>query len=594
MTAKTYPRFCYRLIQLVLFVAVLLLHPRAQPAQTAAALDRSAQRSGEYAPGVVLVGLRAPASGPDRLSRMGDAAYLTGILRRRGWAADQLGAPRTLLADEATSIQALSVTVGSERAAVDALRRDPQVAFAELDYAIHVEETQSPDAPNDPGWPNQWAPPKIQAPSAWQVTTGTPNVVIAVVDTGVQLDHEDLVGSLWTNPGEIADNGVDDDGNGKTDDVWGWRFYHEWDGDAYLPREDNQVTDDHGHGTHVAGIASAVVDNGVGIAGVAGGARVMPVKVLDGSGTGWHSDLARGIAYAVDEGARIVNLSLGDPNSSATLQAAVDYAHTHGALTVAAAGNGGKPVLYPAACDHALGVSATNQDDHRWYDTNHGPEVDVAAPGVSIYSTGWTGECSSGYCYKSGSSMATPHVAGLAALLWSERPDLTSAQVVEAITSTALDVNADTYPGRDDYLGWGRIEAAEALSATSPYPVNQFAVGVRPAQHSVTSSVGSAVSHTLTVQNRGTITDTFFVALENDVWKAGCSESSVGPLGIGVSDTLTIQVTVPATAPDGLRHTLTVVLTSAGNPAVSATSQLTIAATWPTHCRRYLPMVHHN
>lgn len=368
--------------------------------------------------------------------------------------------------------KSLPVPSGQECAMLETLRHDPRVAFAELDYAIHATDVFTP---NDPGWSNQWGPARIGAPAAWSVTTGAPTVVIAVLDSGTHLGHEDLAANLWANPGEVPANGLDDDGNGKVDDVWGWHFYHAWAWDGtqytYLPREDNQVTDDYGHGTHVAGIAVARINNGVGIAGMAGNARLMTVKVLDQYGNGWYSDVAQGIVYAVDNGARVINISAGGTPASQMLQEAVDYAYARGVLVVAAAGNDGGAVLYPAACEHTLAVAATDQNDLRASFSNHGPQVDVAAPGVSIYSTWYRGN----YFTRSGTSMAAPHVSGLAALIWSARPYLDLPQVSYIITSTARDVNGATLmlPGWDEYLGWGRIDAAHALSATiQTSPVN--------------------------------------------------------------------------------------------------------------------------
>jgi subtilisin family serine protease len=361
------------------------------------------------------------------------------------------------------------VPIGQECVALRALRRERGVAFAELDYAVQVTDAV---VPNDPGWPEQWGPAKIEAPSAWDITTGTSDVVVAVLDTGAKLNHEDLTDNLWTNPGEIPDNGIDDDVNGKVDDFWGWHFFHEWAWDGtqytYLAGEDNRVDDHNGHGTHATGIAGAALNNRVGIAGMAGGSRLMVVKVLDQYGNGWYSDLAQGIAYAVDNGADVINLSVGGRFPSDTLKHAVNYARDHGVLIVAAAGNVDpqddyNAVLYPAAYENVLAVAATNQGDARAGFSNHGPEVDVGAPGQDIYSTWYISE----YLFESGTSMAAPHVSGLAALLWSTRPDLTVARVTEIITSTAADVNGDTYPSWDEYLGWGRIGAGRAVSAAT-------------------------------------------------------------------------------------------------------------------------------
>lgn len=349
-------------------------------------------------------------------------------------------------------VVALSVpTVGTDYA-LSVLDRDPSIAYAEPDARARAAVW-----PNDPGWTQQWGPQKINAPLAWDRTLGSPGVIIAVIDSGVTLDHPDLADQLWVNPGEVAANGQDDEGNGKVDDVWGWRFYHRWDGQIYLPMEDNSVADDFGHGTQVAGIAGAEIDNGLGIAGMAPGSRLMTVKVLDQYGIGWYFDIAQGIVYAVDNGAQIINLSLGGTFPSATLQAAVDYAQAKGAVVVAASGNSGESVLYPAACQHALAVAATNKDDEHPTFSNQGPEVDVAAPGVEIYAT-WPWR--DGYWSQSGTSLATPHVAGLAALIRSMQPTLTPIQVSHVITSTAIDLQP---PGRDPFSGWGRIDADAAL-----------------------------------------------------------------------------------------------------------------------------------
>ena len=208
----------------------------------------------------------------------------------------------------------LSVTPGQEAATAAALRRRPDVAFAELDYLATAAEV-----PNDPDWGNQWSLARIGLPEAWNVTTGSTGIIIAVVDSGLYLGHPDLAGKVWTNPGEIPVNWVDDDGNGKVDDVNGWHFYQQWTPDGYIPAGNANVTDDFGHGTHVAGITAAATNNGIGIAGVSWGARVMPVKVLDQYGNGWYSDIADGIVYAADNGAKIINLSLGGAAASRDL-----------------------------------------------------------------------------------------------------------------------------------------------------------------------------------------------------------------------------------------------------------------------------------
>ena len=429
-------------------------------------LGEAATAGPPYRPGAVLVGF---------------AADTASALEAQAGLATQ--AMRVQAEIPALGITVLETPVGTEVAVVEALRHVPGIAFAELDYAIQADASlawPSPASrlfgeagrssartagvsqlPNDPDFGLQWALSKINAPAAWNVTTGTVTITIAIVDTGIDLGHPDLAAKLWANPGEIPANGLDDDGNGKIDDVHGWHFFH--DGN-FAPAENAVVQDDYGHGTHVAGIAAAATNNGIGVAGVAWGAQVMPVKVLDEYGYGWVSDIAAGIVYAADQGANIINLSLGVSAPSQTLCDAVSYASQRaGALVVAAAGNTGSAVSYPAACDHVLAVTATDRTDQRADFSSFGPQVDLAAPGVSIYSTWYqTGIQASGYFTKTGTSMATPQVAGVAALVRSRWPAWTPDQVAQRLLDTAVDLGE---PGWDAYTGWGRLDAAAAVGA---------------------------------------------------------------------------------------------------------------------------------
>ncbi|MBN1874000.1 MAG: S8 family serine peptidase [Anaerolineae bacterium] len=377
-------------------------------------------------------------------------------------AARQLAYP-TVAALPALDVVAVRVPAGEECTVLQTLHTDARVAYAELDYAVHVTGFITP---NDPGWAQQWGPAHIGVPQVWSQITNTADIIVAVLDSGVYLGHADLQANLWRNRDEIATNGIDDDGNGKIDDIAGWHFYHAWAWDGtqytYLPREDAGVDDDYGHGTHVAGIIGATINNGVGIAGVAGNSygddshRVLPVKVLNQYGNGWYSDIALGILYAVDNGARVINISAGGSPASETLQAAVDYARARGALVIAATGNENDAVLYPAACDHVLAVAATDRADARAGFSNYGPQVDIAAPGVDIYSTWYRGN----YITKSGTSMAAPHVSGVAALLWGTAPNLQAMQIGALLTSTA--VQSSTQQSWNPYTGWGRVDAARA------------------------------------------------------------------------------------------------------------------------------------
>ena len=293
-----------------------------------------------------------------------------------------------------------------------------------------------PVYPNDPAYEggDQWGLNKIEGPKAWGITTGSSQVIIAVIDSGVDLDHPDLQNKV----------------------VAGWDFVNN---DAY-------PDDDHSHGTHVAGIAAAATNNALGVAGVSWDARIMPVKVLDSGGSGYMDDVIAGMEYAADHGAQVLNLSLGSVTSSSALQDAVNYARNRGAVVIAAAGNCGSgciiggqyyynPLMYPASCQNVVGVAATTSTDGWASFSEHNTYVDLSAPGVGIYST-----IPNGYGYKDGTSMATPFVSGLAALVLSRWPDYTPSQVETALFNNADDLGSS---GRDDYFGYGRVNAFSTL-----------------------------------------------------------------------------------------------------------------------------------
>ena len=312
------------------------------------------------------------------------------------------------------------------------LQAHPAVETAEVDREVHALFT-----PNDPYYGIfQWNLPQIRAPQAWDLVTGTASVGIAVVDTGVDYYHPDLASSrLWL----------------------GYDFAN----------DDSDPMDDHGHGTHVAGIAAANTNNGIGVAGVCWGCDILAVKVLGADGSGSVSWVASGIRYAADWGAAwgkrtVINLSLGGPDDVAVLRDAVAYARSKGALIVAAAGNDNTSApFYPAAYPGVIGVSAVDDNDQKAWFSNYGPYVDLAAPGVDILST----IPSNDYGWASGTSMAAPHVAGVAGLLWSIRPMFTADQVCEGLLRTAADLGP---PGRDDFYGYGRVDAYAAVRPFGP------------------------------------------------------------------------------------------------------------------------------
>jgi subtilisin family serine protease len=342
-------------------------------------------------------------------------------------------------------------------AALAELNAAPGVAFAEPNYLL------TPDFdPNDPFYvsyagnpdtPNGGYLALMRLPETWDIARGHPDVVVAIIDTGIDLDHEDLAGALWQNPGEIAANGLDDDGNGFIDDFYGWDF----------AAETANVNDWYGHGSHVAGIVGARFNNGIGIAGMAPKTRLMPIGVFAPPGYGTYADEIEAIAYATDEGAKVINLSLGGTAYSRGEQVAIEYATRHGVVVVAAAGNDGREVNHwPAAHEAAIAVASTTANDTRSSFSNQGDFVDVAAPGSSIISVRMNG----GYVNMSGTSMATPHTAGLAALILGRNPSLSPVEVRSVIENTAVDLGA---PGRDKTFGHGRIDAFAAIQATAPY-----------------------------------------------------------------------------------------------------------------------------
>ncbi len=287
-------------------------------------------------------------------------------------------------------------------------------------------------AATDPLFDEQWAlsnPTATGAQEAWTQSRGD-GVLVAVLDSGVQLNHPDLISKLWRNPGEIAGNGVDDDRNGYVDDVHG----------ANTMTFNGNVDDDEGHGTHVAGIVAAQAANGTGGAGIAPGARIMAVKVLDANRAGNSSLLARGIRYAVDGGARILNVSLNGDGTSDGLEAALRYAGERGATVVSSAGNNSRDIdatpSYPASsmAPAVLSVTATERSGGLLSIANHGlNSVDLAAPGGSILSTAF----GSRYELRSGTSMAAPFVAGALALLAAARPELDQPALRAALLQSA-------------------------------------------------------------------------------------------------------------------------------------------------------------
>jgi len=309
-------------------------------------------------------------------------------------------------------------------------------------------------AASDPLLPDQWAladPGVIGAAEAWTQTDGA-GALVAILDTGLQLDHPDLAANLWTNPGEIPGNRIDDDGSGIIDDVHGANMFD----------FSNDVRDDNGHGTHVAGIVAARQNNGIGVSGLAPAARILPVKVLDSGMSGTTDTLAFGIRYAVDRGARILNVSVNTDVATDAVTAAVRYAGERGAIIVASAGNNGRNIdlrpSYPASLPDPAVFSVAAQSDGEgllWNLSNTGLEsVDLAAPGVRIVATA----TNSSYQSRTGTSAAAPFVAASLALLSSAAPDLPMSTLRDAISATTR--RSDLL---SSLLGGGRLDVGAAM-----------------------------------------------------------------------------------------------------------------------------------
>jgi subtilisin family serine protease len=315
---------------------------------------------------------------------------------------------------------------------INALKNDPRIEYVEPNYIYSTSFT-----PNDPGLGQQYAWNNIQAYSAWDTTQGSSSTVVAIIDTGIQRSHPDLNDKIVAGYDFVQNDTAPDDGNG--------------------------------HGTHVAGTAAAETNNGTGGAGTCPNCRLMPVRVLDNNGSGTLTNVANGITWAADNGAKVINLSLGGGGSTA-LRDAVDYAWNRGVFLACAAGNSNTSSTgnaFPAAYTNCFAIASTDSGDNRSSFSNYGSWVEVAAPGSSIYST-WL---NSGYNTISGTSMATPHVAGLAGLLSSQ--GLTNTQIRDRICNTS-----DRISGTGSFWTCGRINAQRAVTnqGTPPPPTGSSIV----------------------------------------------------------------------------------------------------------------------
>lgn len=319
-------------------------------------------------------------------------------------------------------VRILRVPADQQGRILEALRRHPNIAFAESEEIVEPDYT-----PDDPYYGKQWHLPKIGGPSAWDATTGRADIIIAILDTGVDPTHPDLSGLL----------------------VPGWNFYD----------NNSDTRDVYGHGTTVAGSAAAMGNNGVGVASVSWQCRIMPIRISSTTGGATLSAMASGVTFAADHGARVANISYNAAGRSSTVQAAARYMQERGGVVTVSSGNDGVYIDSPDN-EYVLVVGATGSSDSVTSFSNSGPHVDLTAPGSSIYSTANGG----GYRSASGTSFSAPITAGVAAMVMSVNPNLTGRQVQDILKQTAVDLGPAGY---DTSYGHGRVDVHAAVLAAA-------------------------------------------------------------------------------------------------------------------------------
>jgi len=445
-------------------------------------------------------------------------------------------------------VQVLTVPKGQVMEKVKGYSANARVAYAEPDFVA-----QALGSPGDPGFANQWGMVKVEAPQAWGVTTGSSSVNIAILDTGVDLDHPDLGDKIVINTNFSTGN--------TTDDVYG-------------------------HGTHVAGIAAASTNNGIGVAGMGHDSSIMNVKVLGDTGSGTYSSVASGIIWAADNGAQIISMSLGGWSSSQTLEDAVNYAWNMGVVVVAAAGNlGSTAPIYPAYYTNCIAVAATDASDAKASYSNYGDWVDVAAPGSSIFST----LKNDNYGYMSGTSMASPHVAGLAALVFTTVSDANGDGKLNDEVRSRIEATCDDIGVWG--IGHGRINAARAVGDVAPVLPGKISGQVTDANGSPISGVqvsdGSRIALTdalgsYTIDNVPPAS--YQVVASKEGYQSSSLTVTVASGGTAVANLFLSEIILPGaitgsvtSAKDGSAIVGATVTDGAGTTTTDATGKYTIA-----------------
>jgi subtilisin family serine protease len=547
-------------------LAVFLLTLTPIVGRAAGAPMRAASPTQAHAvPGEVLVGFRASSSNSQRRNAL-----------------DEVGAKAK---KRLAQINAELVTVtGPSAKAIARLERNPHVRYAEPNYVITADST-----PNDPSFPQLWGldntgqaigffpstpDADVDAPEAWNVTTGSSNVVVAVLDTGIDLTHPDLAPNIWINPGEncpsCRTDGIDNDGNGYVDDWRGWDFVH----------GDNTPADENGHGTHVSGTIGAVGNNGLGVVGVNWNVKLMPLRVLDANGSGTTADALNAVLYAAANGATVLNNSYGGDNFSQAFADAVAVADGDGALFVAAAGNDSAnrdtsqtyPASYSLTSPNVISVAATDERDALAYFSAYGRQtVALGAPGSDIYSTWLDG----GYEFSSGTSMAAPFVAGAVALAKARFPSATGMGLEALLLRT---VDPDSSLAGLTRTG-GRLNVDHAVRCAGPQalmlkpqsgfvaeagqPVQVQVIGARCGDPSATTVSVTANGVPIALTNRG---DGLYSGVYTPTVEGPVTIQTVAGAA-GASDTQTVSGSVPVAIVRG-GAPVTVTLANAGDDAL--------------------------
>ncbi len=421
-----------------------------------------------YSPGQILVKFRSAGRGKTAVAVHPALSQFRDLSERYGVTAiEPLFTPRSAKAvypHPMTHVYRVRLSGDPVEAAADYALR-PDVVYAQPNHLFTHQQV-----PNDPRYNNQYSLQILD----WEILQQNlgpirEQIIVAIIDSGVDYNHEDLRDNIWHNTAEAGGaSGVDDDGNGYIDDIRGWDFTHAPDlpgmGD-YLNR-DNDPQDESAHGTRVAGIVAAATNNNRGIAGIAPNAQIMALRAglrrLGGIGFLEEDDIAAAILYAVENGAHIINMSLGGPERTFILGDVIQYAHAQGVVLVASAGNSGDELGYPAGNHYTIAVGAVNSTDRLAGFSSTGASLDLVAPGVNILSTRLNNRYASG----SGTSFSAPHISGLAALILSRRPDLSPHSVRNLLIASAIDLGP---PGHDNEYGAGRVSGAQLANRLSSF-----------------------------------------------------------------------------------------------------------------------------